>query len=639
MDHREQSALNAEDTLAWARDLLAVGGARPDLKIDGKLTVKNFYEWISYTNEFLRHGITKSQVQATKDYRERLRDWCLFCDNYELAHRRNPIIAYEPAYEKSAEFHRSLAYVRYLICGNGTGKTTQAFAEDFRIATNTDPFRKLGGQGPRHVGIVGLDFTKYKPNVFEPKWLTGEPDNYLSPLLPEDGLYFHSYDKKQAMIRLACGKCVKAGRPRQCWHEKSKVSLFSDIGGWEAFQGGTYNGVHIDEHVHSEFYNEALERTKRGNTRGCIVVSGTPLFGPDAWEVVKLLNRYTGPPELNHISEQDQDSPRFVDVFEVSQRETGFMTNSEIEAKRLEYSEAEFEARINGKPIPLAKAPVFSLRILDEREKAAFEPKHGMLEIKPPVKNEDPTITIEDLTVSAHLTWTEQTVRKLEAKNWTGLRVWELPQEDGHYAIGVDTAEGLSPTNRDASCAHVFKLYPSGACEQVASFYGWIQPHDYANEIKKLAVWYNEAIIVPESTGLGIGLIERIVRQLGYYNVFEDTNRSDIVSVDQSARYGIRTGPGSKPMMVAAAQRLVHQGLAVIRDSHTYTEMRSFDQTRGKDDKGRHITFAGSDNARDDRVMAFALLAYAVVYHMENIYLLTHVVAPPAPDLTDYDLY
>ena len=92
-------------------------------------------------------------------------------------------------------------------------------------------------------------------------------------------------------------------------------------------------------------------------------------------------------------------------------------------------------------------------------------------------------------------------------------------------------------------------------------------------------------------------------------------------------------------MMVAAAQRLVHQGLAVIRDSHTYTEMRSFDQTRGKDDKGRHITFAGSDNARDDRVMAFALLAYAVVYHMENIYLLTHVVAPPAPDLTDYDLY
>jgi hypothetical protein len=205
--------------------------------------------------------------------------------------------------------------------------------------------------------------------------------------------------------------------------------------------------------------------------------------------------------------------------------------------------------------------------------------------------------------------------------------------------IGVDTAEGLSPTTRDASVAQVFRIYPNGTSEQVAQFYGWISPHLYTDEVKKLAVFYNNAMVVPEATGVGLSVIERLIRQLGYYNVYEDTNRADMTSSDMSARFGLRTSSATKPMMVAAAQRLIHQGLVTIRDEYTVVEMQSFEQV--KSDTGRSVGYEGVEGSRDDRVMAFALLAYVLTHHLSIVYTLTgstptqHVQQEEEP----YELY
>ena len=584
-----------------------------------EVSLSNFLDFTSLAADVVRYSMTPKQREAHPWLRPWAEAIAKARGEFDSLRAADPLITYSPKTSTHAAFHASTAYWRYAMCANGTGKTTMGFVEDYLTATG----QRLGGGYDANrrgdVGVVSVGHSTYTQTVFERKFLTGEDGNPFAPIFPENGKWFHSYESRLYTINVACPECAEAGRPKQCGHTKS-IKCFTDDGGWERFQGASYKMVHLDEHVDEFFFTEGCIRTKRGDVNGRGMVTGTPLFGLDAWEIEKLLNRWKGNLGANLEDPTDPTSAPFVDVFMITAKEAGFLSSGQIEAMRGSMSRAEFEARYLGQPRPMAKTPVFDLELLDKVGDGCTTPIYGKLHlgVKDPKTNE--TWTIEELLAADELFFQQEIPE--EPRNYVGLRIWEKPQEGVRYMISADVAAGLSPKTRDASCAQVLKmtLLASGDVElsQVAQYYGWIDPFDYGDEIKKLGVYYNGATVIPESTGLGIALTGRLSKQLLYPAVYRDPRSPEFAEYAQGAKMGVDTNKSTKPLMVGAAQKLLHAGKLIIRDKETVEEMRSFEQE--KTESMLNVRYRGAGGARDDRVMAICLGCYTAVLDILSVY-------------------
>jgi hypothetical protein len=172
-------------------------------------------------------------------------------DDFEAQVQADPLQLYKPMHNVALEFHQSLALVRYLRAPNRTSKTQASVQDNYWVATGQHPWRPRPPL-PSSVAVIGTSFTKYCPQVFEAKYLYGEPGNPLSPAFPEGGKWFNHYDPRKHIISLACPDCAEKGKAKQCKHPHSKVILFSDNEGPIVLAGGQYGQVHLDEQDHRE---------------------------------------------------------------------------------------------------------------------------------------------------------------------------------------------------------------------------------------------------------------------------------------------------------------------------------------------------------------------------------------------------
>ena len=171
------------------------------------------------------------------------------------------------------------------------------------------------------------------------------------------------------------------------------------------------------------------------------------------------------------------------------------------------------------------------------------------------------------------------------------LEVWQIPDSMQSYVIGVDTAEGLG--HGDYSCAQVLCV---GTGQQVAIWHGRIPPDELAAEVKKLGLWYNDALCCVESNNHGLTTIT-VLRQLGYPRLFR--KRSLNTATDKiSQEFGWRTTRTSKPLLIDDLGMAFRNEELSIYDVDTIAELRTFT----RNDRG-----SMSGSPFDDRVMALAL--------------------------------
>jgi len=244
----------------------------------------------------------------------------------------------------------------------------------------------------------------------------------------------------------------------------------------------------------------------------------------------------------------------------------------------------EQEARIWGRPAPLAKAGVFDRYALHEMEQKIVDPRTGYLSGEP-VVGEEPEFQ----------------------KDRDGLlRVWTPPQHGHQYIIGADVAAGL--TGRDYSCASVLDL---ASFELVAQWHGWLNPLDYAVEAAKLGRWYNMAMLVPERTGgLGVGMIQRI-KELAYWNLFRDQSDGSSAEPSQDSLFGVDTNVRTKGQMVACLQQVIRERQIDIQCADTLEELRAYGQE--VTDSKLTYRFRGEGGTNDDRVMSVVIAVYVAV--------------------------
>jgi hypothetical protein len=291
--------------------------------------------------------------------------------------------------------------------------------------------------------------------------------------------------------------------------------------------------------------------------------------------------------------------------------------------------EFEIEARIMGKPAPLARNPVFDRTTISAMLKRSKDPQIGQLIV-------DDDVPLANITAQTPFTLVPAT-----SGQTSHYKIWEAPVPGAVYVIGVDTAKGMvgpSGSNRtgDASAASVLKVERHGIgikATMVAQYYGWINMFDYAEEVHKLANYYNEALVVIELTGgYGEAVMLRLRQDLYYWNIFRDEANHAQALPAQAGRFGIETNMRTKPYMVAAMQQFVKDGMIEIPCKGTLSEMLSFEQERTE----RNLVaprYRGVGGAKDDRIMSL-IIAVSVIAQPTVVDYITHVGQTPAVTYT-----
>jgi len=596
--------MNSLEAIEKSRVILRSAGIEPDT-----INTKNFLQYASLVSDVIREW-PKEKVNNTEWLLDWAEEWRRLQGEFSDMVVADPMILYEPRNRASLAFHKSPAFMRYFRAGNGTSKTQSGYAEHYFVTTGQHRWRYFP-KPPNSSFIIGTTFSQYLPNTFERKLLQGEVDNPLSPMFPEGGKWFYSYNQRTKTIFIACPNCAEEGIGHRCKHEKSTITLYSDEGGWEVVQGAQFRLGHFDEHIDESFFSESIQRLVRVQ-HSSFIQTGTPLHGLEAWEHRLLTSVVEGDPKLNFVDiEKPETSPPLVSLHCIDQYEANIIAKEQIDAARRAMDEFEIESRIYGRPAPLAKNPVFDRQKLVEMRKTIVDPERGNVM---PIKIDHNGLErkkILDIMTHDEVTW--------EPASDGPVRVWEAPVPGGQYIIGADTAAGLAASARrdpDASCASVLKVEPDGIrlkMTLVAQYHGWINPLDYAVELFKLAVHYNSALVAIELTGgLGRSTMLKLKNEIGYWNIFRDSRPAEIADPGQDARFGVETNASTKPSMVAALQQAIKDGMIKIQCKDTIGELVAFEQEKTGSGGVALLTprYRGAGGSHDDRVMSLVIAAY-----------------------------
>ena len=183
----------------------------------------------------------------------------------------------------------------------------------------------------------------------------------------------------------------------------------------------------------------------------------------------------------------------------------------------------------------------------------------------------------------------------VESESYKGaLWIWKEPVEGREYIIGADCAEGQGENN-DNSC---FQVLDQITCEQVAEFYSNIvPPNAFAQTLREIATYYNNALLVVENMGPGIAVINTLQNHLYYDNLYFENKKGN-------AKAGVRMGQVNRPLFLESLQnKLINQSMRVnsIRFTH---ELGTFEYNattkKAQAQKGKH----------DDAIIAMCLALY-----------------------------
>lgn len=173
------------------------------------------------------------------------------------------------------------------------------------------------------------------------------------------------------------------------------------------------------------------------------------------------------------------------------------------------------------------------------------------------------------------------------------IEIWEDPVPGVNYAIGADVAEGLS--HGDYSVA----LVGNEDFDVTAMWHGHIDPDLFADELVKLARFYNDAYLGIENNNHGLTTLRR-VQHMEYWNIYFQKTY-DRLTDKMTSKVGWHTNRRTKPMMVnklAEFIREMHLGIhsdLIIQEGMTYVI----------NDNG---TTDAQDGCYDDTIMALAIL-------------------------------
>ena len=203
--------------------------------------------------------------------------------------------------------------------------------------------------------------------------------------------------------------------------------------------------------------------------------------------------------------------------------------------------------------------------------------------------------------------------------------MWEKPTKRGFYIIGADTASG------DGTDYSTFQVLDLLSGEQVAEYQGKIDTMQFAKLLSQVGEYYNYAMLVPEINNMGYGVVQKLLYEVGYENLFQTTDEQTMKKAKR--KYGWVTSNKTRPLLIQALVQYFNSMDFKWRSRRTWEELASFVwQENGKPEAD------GDQN--DDLVFAFAIAAHNRETAMMNIPMeLGYEVALPADYTPNVDMW
>jgi len=329
---------------------------------------------------------------------------------------------------------------------------------------------------------------------------------------------------------------------------KSEVGLKSGDSGIEKFRGAGKDLIAFDEEPPRDVYSEVSIRIEAGRN---LLIRGAMTPDPFkglTWTYKDILK-----------NEQRQTNPKDLRIWTGSTIENPGLTESVIKRLKTRYEPWEQEVRIYGNYALGLGRCAFSDEGLKKLREQITEPQE-----------------IREISISSKLL------------------IYENPDKDFGYIIGVDSAEGLE--HGDNSVALILKrdLIPS----VVGILVGKIDPDELGKTCLLLAEEYNEAYLVIETNNHGFAVISH-VREAEYPNMYTEKS-FDKWGQKESRKWGWNTNAITRPILVDGIAKAVRDMATRIPDRGTLDEMGTFIIN----EKGKAQAQAG---CKDDRVMALGL--------------------------------
>ena len=340
---------------------------------------------------------------------------------------------------------------RVALGSNRIGKSDQGAYEAVLAVTGRHPYRKFPAEG---IGwIVSLDFNMSR-DIGLPKFEKFLPKHYQ-----------YHYNKQDRIW-----ECIGEGRH---WF----IYFKSTDQGRAKFQGAEIDWIWFDEEPSkTEVFSECM--TRLIDRAGIWWMTATPILGT-AW--------------LKALAEREDV---YSNLFEpVSMWDNPYLPEDEIKAKRADYTEDEALVRIEGQYICFGGRPVFRTYIKPLNERLGN------------LKKEAPPL----------IGYIEQQNKEYDFKRIENgpVALWEFPEKDVKYTIGVDAATGVGQ-----SWTAFQVLSNRQPFKQVARYRAKVDTVQGSKAMVELARYYNNALLVIETRFPGNAYADAAAVLYRYPNIY-----------------------------------------------------------------------------------------------------------------------
>lgn len=233
-----------------------------------------------------------------------------------------------------------------------------------------------------------------------------------------------------------------------------------------------------------------------------------------------------------------------------------------------EYPKDDFEAFL------ASGRPVFETKMLRKMQDfAQSNTLHKFAEIfSVPSINGRPTYNVK---------FVEQTLSEHDP---TQFKIWDLPEENEKYTIGVDVAEGKvveSASGKEGDFSVVDVMRQSDL-KTVARWRGRIDPDLLGDTVVAIGTFYNHALVGCEINNHGLTTVQRI-RNLFYRNLYQRESAEDDQFQTRTSKMGWQTNRKTKPKMINELVKAMREGDIIDYDivfiSECMTYVRADDGT------------------------------------------------------------